>query len=233
LNNAQPTVVYDQGVDLGFGSPSVGNGVAPDSQGNTDLAIQIQGPNAVPAQAQLAPGGHVVNWATGYFSSQGPNGSNNAVFVDSTDNVYVTGGIGVSNPPLVDELIARFDSVGNQLQSVRISAQGGGQFQGFSIQTDAAGNVFTGITDAGTDLVGNMAFLEVAATSFRTIVEYTGNAGGANDDQNRGLVLDQTKGTLYLAGFTNSPDFNFTAGSFQSTFAGGPWDGVLIQYTVF
>jgi hypothetical protein len=63
-------------------------------------------------------------------------------------------------------------------------------------------------------------------------VEYNGTAFGALDDQNRGLVLDQTKGTLYLAGFTNSPDFNFTAGSFQSTFAGGPWDGVLIQYTV-
>jgi hypothetical protein len=231
LNNASPTILYDVGINFTAG-PSVGNGVAPDSQGNADLAIQIQTQNAVPAQAQVNQTASALNWASGFSNSKGPNGSDNAIFVDSMDNVYITGGIGVSNPPLVDELISSFDSFGNQLNGVRISAQGGGQFQGFSIQTDAAGNVFTGITDAGTDLVGNMAFLEVDAT-FSSIVEYTGNAFGALDDQNRGLALDQTNGTLYLAGFTNSPDFNFTAGSFQSTFAGGPWDGVLIQYTVF
>jgi hypothetical protein len=31
------------------------------------------------------------------------------------------------------------------------------------------------------------------------------------------------------ATFTNSPDFNFTSGSFQSTYGGDPYDGVVIQ----
>jgi hypothetical protein len=235
LNNSSPTVVYDQGINFTAG-PSVGNGIAPDSQGNADLAIQLKAtPDAIPAVAQLNATATATNWGGGFSTSKGPNGTVNGVFVDGMDNVFITGGIGVSNPPLVDELIASFDSSGNQLNGVRISAQGGGQFLGYAIQTDAAGNVFTGITDAGTDLVGNMAFLEVDA-GFASIVAYTGDAFGPLDDQNRGLALDQSNSTLYLAGFTNSPTFtdasgnNVTTGAFQSTYGGDPWDGVVIQY---
>ncbi len=236
LNTSTPTTGYDVGINFPAG-PSVGNGVAPDSQGNADLAIQIQAtPDAIPAIAQLNATGTLVNWATG-FNSKGPNGTSNAVVVDQMDQVFITGGFGSSNPPLADELIASLDSAGNLLNGVGIRITGGGQIVGYGIQLDATGNVFTGVTDSDTGLIGNMAFLEVDA-GFTAIVESKGDAFGPLDDQNRGLALDQSSSTLYLAGFTNSPTFtdpqgnSVTTGSFQATYGGGPQDGVLIKYQV-
>jgi hypothetical protein len=65
-----------------------------------------------------------------------------------------------------------------------------------------------------------------------------GSAFGSNDDQLRGMVLDPADSALYMAGFTNSPDFGqvagqtFTNGVFQPTYGGDPYDGVVVAYLV-
>jgi hypothetical protein len=245
----QPTSVHD--VSLPFVDannnpvPSTGNGVAPDSAGNVDLAIQIQtSPDTQPIVAQVpASFTGQPNWVYS-FRSTGPNGTMNGVYVDSADNAFFTGGAGLSNPPNDDELIAGFSSSGTQIGGVSVSFtdnQGNrGQGIGYSVQTDSSGNVFTGITDTGPDpsLGGNIAFVKLDS-GFTSILEGPGSPGsgdgtafGSNDDELRGLVLDPTHGALYIAGYTNSPDFSNTTGSFQPTYGGDPFDGVVVAYNV-
>jgi hypothetical protein len=248
LSHATPTVVFNQAIPLmdinNNNAPSTGKGVTIDSSGNIDVAVQIQStPDAEPGVLQISPGGASMNW--GYtFPSTGPNGSMNGVAVDASDNVYVTGGVGVSNPPLLDELVASFDSSGNQLAGIRIVIQDNqgnpsGQIIGHNLQVDNSANgtfgnnVFTAVTDSGTDLLGNIDFLVFDPGLTSIVQDEMGTAFGSNDDQNRGLVLDPTNSALYQAGFTNSPDFMpIKSNAFQPTYGGDPYDGVLIGYEV-
>jgi hypothetical protein len=239
LTSTAPTVVFDEALQLqdanGNTVGSAGNGIAPDSAGNLDLAIQVQTtPNTEPGVLQLDPTGANINWA-GSFKSTGADGTMNAVYVDSSDNVFVTGGLGDMNAPLLDQITASFDSMGNQLGGIVLffdPTQGGGQNVGYAIQTDALGNVFTGITDSGTDLAGNMAFI-VYDSGLTNFIQTEGDASGSKDDQNRGFVLDPTNSAAYQAGFTSSPDFsNIQPNAFQSTYGGDPYDGVVIGYHV-
>jgi hypothetical protein len=246
-----PAVVYNQFLSLtdnnGNPAPSVGNGIALDSTGNLDLAVQIQStPDAEPGVFQVNPATVTINW--GYtFRSTGPNGNMNGIFVDPSDNVFVTGGVGFTNPPLLDELIAGFDSSGNLLGNspalvYGVDNQGNpvpGQVVGYSVQVDTTANgtfgnnIFTAITDAGTDLVGNIDFLVFDPALSRIVQDELGTAFGSKDDQNRGLVLDPANGALYQVGFTNSPDFMpIKSNAFQGTYGGDPHDGVVIGYTV-
>lgn len=253
LAGQQPTTVYDVTIPYtdANNNPvmSVGNGIAPDSAGNANLAIQIQStPDAQPAVAQVSSDGTTVNWTFTFIftypdgsmnGSTGPNGTMNGVFVDSSDNVFFTGGAAVSSPPLLDDLIVESDSLGNLIGGGRVTFtdDNGNPVQGvgYSVQVDSLGNVFTGITDSAVvngSLQGNMAVL-VFDPAFNILADqFQGGAFGSNDDENRGLVLDPTNSALYMAGFTNSPDFNFVDHAFQSTYGGDPFDGVVVGYHV-
>jgi hypothetical protein len=241
LTTAQPTVVVDKSIVFNDpnGNPvtSTGNGITPDANGNVDLAGQVQtSPDTEPVVVQVDPTVSTINWGARY-PSMGPNGTMNGVYIDNASNtLYVTGGVGISNPPLVDEAIDALDSSGNEINTgfIRIYAQGGGQFLGYSVQTDASGNIFTGVTDEdanGETDGGNMAFVEVDP-GFNNILQTHGDAFGSNDDQLRGMALDSTNSALYMAGYTNSPDFSNTTGSFQPTYGGDPFDGVVVAYNV-
>jgi len=98
---------------------------------------------------------------------------------------------------------------------------------GRGIQVDDPGNAYMAtVIDNGGG--GNMALFEVGPTG-GTGLDRQGNAFGAKDDQNRGLVLDTTNGVVYMVGFTNSPALNLTASSIQPAYGGDPYDGVIIQ----
>ena len=247
LSSAAPTFVFNQVIPLmdvnNNSAPSTAKSVAVDSSGNADLAVQIQGtPDAEPGVVQIGPGG-TMNWELA-FPSTGPNGGMNGVAVDASDNVYLTGGVGVSNPPLLDELVASFDSSGNQLNGIRIiiqdnSGNPSGQIIGYNLQVDNTANgtfgnnVFTAVTDSGTDLQGNIDFIVFDPGLTTVVQDEMGTAFGSGDDQNRGLVLDPANSALYQAGFTNSADFMpIKPNAFQPTYGGGPNDGVLIGYQV-
>jgi hypothetical protein len=141
-------------------------------------------------------------------------------------------GIGQGASPFTVLVVAKFDiNVSPQYQvgwsltnstGVRIA-----DWIGRGIQVDSSGDAYMAtVVDNGGG--GNMTLFAVGPAG-RTSLERQGRAFGAKDDQNRGLALDTTNNVLYLAGFTNSSDFNFTSGSFQAVYGGDPYDGVVIQ----
>jgi hypothetical protein len=228
----RPTYVYDMGISSDSG-PTIANGVAFDSAfGTADVVMQVQAsPDAIPMVDQVNTAGTAINWSVTY-PSKGPLGSLNAVTVDVSGILYVTGSVGSTNLPLGDELIATLDHSGKQLNGSDLPEFGGGQITGYAIQFDTSGNVFTGVTVSDATLLGSMAFIEFDP-GLNAVLELNGQALGSGDDQNRGLALDANLSQLYLAGFTNSTDFGFTTGSFQPSYGGGPEDGVVVRYDVF
>jgi hypothetical protein len=57
---------------------------------------------------------------------------------------------------------------------------------------------------------------------------YSSYLGGSGDDWLRGMIAD-TKGNVSVAGYTASYDFPITAGSLQSSFGGGGYDGFVAK----
>jgi hypothetical protein len=250
--------------------PNTGTGVAVDSAGNVDVALTIQGSaNAFPALVQVNPSfsSPSPNWAKAFgyntTSTNGPNATMTAVYVDSSDNVFATGGIntGLNDagfPTLDDVLIAGYSSAGVRIGAFAESygyspSQGTNlplQTIGYGIQTDPSGNIYVGVTASFADstgalLGGVMAFLQVDPTFSNIVNDFTtdpanGSVSGSNDDQLRGIVLDPSANALYMAGFTNSPDFgqnppdpaNYISGAFQQTFGAGPYDGAVVAYSI-
>ena len=179
----------------------------------------------------------------------------NSIYVDSSDNIFVTGGISDTTTPSLDDVFLGsldssgnsriFDNAGNPAAGLyfpfmNASTSAPIQTIGYGIQTDASGNVFFGVAaqDPTQNYAGNMSFISVDP-SFSTYVNAPGatdpgdgSAAGSNDDELRGIALDVTDNILFLAGFTNSPDFNFTTGEAQPTFAAGPYDGIVVAYTL-
>jgi gliding motility-associated-like protein len=75
----------------------------------------------------------------------------------------------------------------------------------------------------GTALLG-ATYLGGSGTDGFNVVQLSGNYG----DQNRGEVLADSAGAIYIAGSSSSPDFPVTAGTFQSVL-GGTQDGILCK----
>jgi hypothetical protein len=230
LASARPSVVYSSVFPIDAGS-RVGNAIGPDSAGDADLAFTLSsGTDNRPGWAQVTPDGSTIQAAT--FDSLGPKAGMFGITVDASDNFYVTGAIGLSDSPFTVLVVGKYDinlapqyEVGwSQTDSNGVRSA---DWIGRDIKVDSSGNAYMAtVVDSGGG--GNMLLFAVGPAG-RTAVEHQGNAFGANDDQNRGLVLDTTNNLLYMVGFTNSPDFNFTSGSFQSTYGGDPYDGVVIQ----
>jgi hypothetical protein len=263
LSSVAPTDLLDFSYPFqdsnGNSVPSAGNGVAVDSQGNVNLATSFTaGTDTLPGVLQLDPtfavssGG---NWLGGplLVGSTGPNGTMNSIYVDSSDNIYVTGGVSDPTTATLDDVfVGSYDSSGNSrlvdnagnpaagfyIPFVNNSQQAV-QTIGYGIQTDASGNVFFGVAaqDPNANNAGNMSFVSVDPT-FSNYVNAPGldtgdgTASGSNDDELRGIALDTTDNILFLAGFTSSSDFKFTTGEAQSTFAAGPYDGIVVAYTL-
>ncbi len=104
---------------------------------------------------------------------------------------------------------------------------------GRDIKVDSAGDAFMALVrDGGTISSGGtgvrMKLFEVSPDG-ATSLDNQNRAAGTGDDENRALALDTANSVVYMAGFTSSPDFNFTVGSFQPTYGGDPFDGILIQ----
>ena len=234
LASARPVVVYGSVFSNAAGS-SVGNGIGPDSAGDADLAFTLSsGTDNRPGWAQVTPDGSSLR--AGTYDSPSSKAGMFGVTVDSSDNFYVTGAIGQGASPFTVLVVAKFDinlspqyQVGWSLTNstgARIA-----DWIGRGIQVNSSGDAYMAtVVDNGGG--GNMTLFAVGPAG-RTSLERQGRAFGAKDDQNRGLALDTTNNVLYLAGFTNSPNFNFTSGSFQSVYGGDPYDGVVIQDRLF
>src|SRR5207245_4048847 len=172
-------IVYGTILKFPLGA-STGNGIAPDSAGNANLSVQVQAtPDSIPVVVQLNAlnqpnsSGNTINWNWGFIST-GPNGTLNAVSVDKQDNVNVTGGIGFTNPPLLDQAIASFTSSGVLLNGTGFGVNGGGNMIGYSVQTDAAGNIFAAATGANAAaLLGGLFLWEVNLSGIPTLLNFS------------------------------------------------------------
>lgn len=199
------------------------NSIGVDSQGHADYVFsRHSGADVGAGYAQAAVDGSSTN--STYFTSTGGKGGGFGITVDASDNFYVTGAIGIQNS--VQLLVAEFNANAGGVYATRFPLPGV-DWTGRAIQVDGDGNAFVAtVADQGTG--GNMTLAEVDPSGF-FILDQQGDAFGSNDDQNRGLALDTTNNVAYMVGFTSSPDFNFTTGSFQPKYGGDPYDGVIIK----
>jgi hypothetical protein len=234
LASAQPAAVYGSLFPVNAAS-RVGNAIGTDSAGNADLAFTLtSGTDSFPGWGQVTPDGSSLQ--SGTYDSHGSKAGMFGISVDASDNFYVTGSLGQGASPFDLLVVAKFDSNLNpqyqigwsdtDFTGVRIA-----DWIGRGIAVDSTGNAYMStVNDHGGG--GNMQ-LFVLGPNGRTPLERQGRAFGANDDQNRGLALDTNNNVLYMVGFTNSPDFNFTSASFQSAYGGDPYDGMVIQDRLF
>jgi hypothetical protein len=110
---------------------------------------------------------------------------------------------------------------------------GTGDDQAFGVALDAVGNVLvTGDTtsldfpDASGLPVGTDAFVTKIDANGQSLI-YSAYIGGSGTDGARAIAAD-SGANVYLAGFTDSPDFPITAGTVQPVHGGG-LDGFVVK----
>jgi len=167
----------------------------------------------------------------GGSSFEFPNGG---IAVDSFGNAYVSGQTASSNFPTTagaynntfggfrDVFVTKLSSDGSSLEYSTFL--GGSDFDlGYGIDVDSSGNAYvTGETKSSnfpttvgaydtTHDVGNDVFF-TKLSSDGSSLDYSTFFGGSNDDNGKGIVLDDS-GIVYLTGFTRSTDFPTTPGA--------------------
>lgn len=118
---------------------------------------------------------------------------------------------------------------------------GSGDDLGFDGTIDHFGNAYiTGVTSS-TDFPTTPRAFQPAygggdADTFVTKLKQDGSGlvystylGGSGHEEPRDLTVD-VFGNAYVPGFTNSNDFPITSGAFQTSFAGGNWDGYVTKF---
>jgi hypothetical protein len=118
---------------------------------------------------------------------------------------------------------------------------GSGDDLGFDGTIDRFGNAYiTGITSSADFPTTPRAFQRAYGggdfDTFVTKVKQDGSGlvystylGGSGHEEPRDLTVD-VFGNAYVPGFTSSNDFPITPGAFQTSFAGGNWDGYVTKF---
>jgi hypothetical protein len=194
--------------------------------------------------AKLSPDGASLSYSTYLGGSGGDAG--NAIAVDTSGNAYVTGATSSADFPLQNAFQAA--SLGARAAFVTKIAAGGASLgsstylggstsdQGLAMFVDGAGNIFvSGETKSAAfplaapvqsacrldrnGICSGDAFVAVFDPSGSHLAFGT-YLGGSATDQARGIAVD-SKGAVYLAGATTSPDFPFAkAAQFPRTATG-------------
>jgi hypothetical protein len=166
-----------------------------------------------------------------------------AVAVDATGNAYVAGETYSSNFPTtagVFQTILHVDAASNAFVTklnptgsgpLLFSTYLGGEFSdtAWGIDIDNAGNVYVAGETTSTNFPKtNASSLSGFSDAFVTKLNTTGSAlvystylGGAGADAaTGGIAVNRATGEAYVAGNTDSTDFPFTAGAFQTALGG-------------
>ena len=163
------------------------------------------------------------------------------IAVDGSGNAYVTGRTGSTDYNVTagafqttkggndDVFVTKLNATGTALvYSTYIGGSGGDR--GWGIAVDGSGNAYvTGFTYSTDYDVTAGAFQTTfggSADVFVTKLNATGTAlvystyiGGSDDDRGYGIAVDGS-GNAYVTGWTQSTDYDVTAGAFQTTNGG-------------
>ena len=190
------------------------------------------------------PSGNVI-WAKTFGGTDGDIG--NAVAVDASGNVYITGlftssvmavgTVTLTNTSTTgsEVYVAKLDPSGNAIWAK--SAGGASGDKGNGIAVDASGNVYvTGSFSSSGINFGTGAMANAGANDI-FIVKYdqggntmwSKNAGGSGNDLGNGIAMDAS-GDVYVTGSYSSSSINFGAGSLTNA-GSNTQDLFVVKYT--
>jgi hypothetical protein len=237
---------------------AVGNDVAATSTGGVDVAVQLQTAAGGLASFGVAPSAAAgpASFATfttdnGYPqyahapNADGAYASMSSILVDASNNIYFTGQ-GFFNAPnegiITRQIIgfARPDGSGVHgygwyVYNTGTGVQGNWVSNGLALNGDHTPATSGTLDDNSGGFGTHGTILAHFAGDGGTIIDSTnfGNPTpfGANDDYGTGVAIGNTLfGAIYYQdGWTNSTDFNVTAGVYQPTYGGDPSTGWVGQ----
>ncbi len=168
------------------------------------------------------------------------NDYSNAIFVDASNNAYLTGKTDAAPFPgtsgkyqaaygtgAFDAFVTKVNADGTLAWSTLYGAAGNDI--GLGIGVDGTGKVYiTGSTTGpipGEATIGGLGGTDAFVAAFSaagTALVYADRFGGAGEENGKGIAVNAA-GSAYVTGFTNSasPDFVTTAGAAQTVIGGG------------
>lgn len=184
------------------------------------------------------------NWAKTFSEATIGNASCDAIFMDQSSNIYITGNFqgtidfdpnaGTSNLTAQgsqDVFVVKLDSTGNFSYSYSIGGIGSSAF-GYSIATDDLGNAYvTGSFTNTADFDGSLGVSNITSTggfdlfivklNSVGLTSWVKTIGGTGNEKSNGLAIDAS-GYVYTTGFFNGTvDFDPSSGVLNLTASGG------------
>jgi hypothetical protein len=249
---------FDIGYDIAVDSAGNAYVAGQTFSGNFPLAgtpaQPVYGGKSEACITKVNPAGTALVYSTYWGGSNGDEQAR-AIVVDSTGNAYIAGQTTSTNFPTTpspiqaaygggtfDAIVAKLNPTGSAM--LYSTYLGGNDLdQGRGIAIDSAGNAYvTGQTSSTNFPIAGNPFQKTygggLADGFVFKVNPTGSAlvfsgyfGGNTEDQgDHGMAVDSS-GNIYIAGFTNSPNFPITANPIQGTYQGGAYDAILMKLT--
>jgi hypothetical protein len=251
---AGTTYGYNYNDSNGNPMPVVGNDIAPTSTGGVDVAVQLQTATGnlasfgVASSAATGPSSFatiVVQIAGGVVVTQqaGPRASMNSIAVDSSNNIYVNGTGYFNDEGLSRDIVGFAASDGSGVHGRAWGVTFGG-VQGNWVGTGLVVNsdhtpVASGTVDDNSGTLGSHGDVLIHTSADALIITDNTSFGnpapfGSNDDYGTGVAMGNTLfgAVYYQGGYTDSPDFNVTAGAYQTLYGGDPNCGWIAQISL-
>ena len=172
-------------------------GVALDNSGNVYVAGTSRGSGTLNDYATIKyDSAGQRQWVALYNQPDHPDEQLNAMTIDASGNVYVTGGSGTNNIPSVCTTI-KYDSAGRQQWIARYNAPNGAS--GEALAVDSSGNTY--VAAAASNQFNTLFCATIkynAAGDQQWIAEYHGGSGA---DEPAAIVVDKA-GNAYVTGTT-------------------------------
>ena len=202
--------------------------------------------------AKLSAAGDRLEYATFLGGDQGDDWAR--VAVDPAGNAFITGITSSTDFPVtpgahdttcgggIDAFVTKLNPAGSALV---YSTYFGGSLQDFGtgIAADALGNAYVGGHTASTDFPTTRNAFDLNNTvndTFVTKFDPTGGVvfstfiGGSEADHAHAIAIDAAS-RVFVAGTTWSSDFPVTPGAYDTSYAGGSWnggDGFVVHFEV-